>query len=42
MGATPTLASFLPEFSINETIIFGILHRRDVLLKEASKLNNWL
>ena len=37
-----TLDSFLPDFFIEETIIFGILHRRDVLLREASKLNNWL
>lgn len=34
------LHSFLPNFSISESIIFGILYRRNTILKEASKLKD--
>ena len=36
-----TLNSLLPLFSIPKAIVFGILHRRDVLLKEAFRLNKF-
>ena len=36
-----TLESFLPDFSIKKAIIFGILHRRNVVLREAYKLNRF-
>ena len=36
-----SLRSFLPNFFISNTILFGILHRRDVILKEASRLNKF-
>lgn len=35
------ITSFLPDSSIQETIISGILYRRGILLKEAFKLNNF-
>lgn len=34
------LDSFLPDFSINKAIIYGILYRRDVLLREVLLLNS--
>lgn len=35
------LDSFLPNFSISKSIIYGILYRRDVLLQEAFRLNKF-
>ena len=35
------LKSFLPDYAIKDSIIFAILYRRDVLLKEAYRLNRF-